>query len=362
MIKKIVLTTIAFLGMLSILHANASCPCWKNLYLCPCTKNISKILFIQNNIYAFSANEGLLKSEDQGETWTTLREGLHWENLNMIGLVGNEANHFILATGVKPEFYEWQANEMRWKKIKTEGIPSHGRITSFVQDSKETLYVTLDDPINNEASNINVGGIYQSIDFGAHWTNLKLKNAVVENNDSQRYVMLQTKLILDNKGNLYVKGKIVSRFNIDQDEKNFIYLLPSSKKQWVNTHYVGLDIFILNNDLLGLFSNEGQVFIKNIQLETDGQLRERQSWSFHPPEENIKPIIVVDQNTLYMIVGSNLYQLINMNDVQSKWTLVKNSDANIPTITCLAIHNHQLYAAGGRLNQSYSSIDVFQHG
>ncbi len=360
MTKKIILTLIALLGMLSIVHVNASCPCWKNLYLCPCTKKISKLLFIKNNTYAFSANEGLLRSDNQGKTWTAMREGLHWEELNMVGLVGYETNHFILATGDMPEFYEWHANEATWSKIRAEGIPSYGRITSLVQNSKGTLYASFDHEISdNVRSSDALESVYQSIDYGVHWTSLKLKSAVIDNDNSRAYAILQTKLILDNNDNLYVNGKVIFRYGIHQREKRFIYQLPRGKTQWIDTHCVASDIFILNNHFLGLISDDGQVSIKDIRLEIDGQLKEKQSWTFYPPIENIKPILVVDQNTLYMISGSNLYQLTHINDPQSKWALVKNGDANIPDITCLAIHNHQLYAAGGRMGQSESSIDVF---
>ncbi len=341
MIKKIILTVFAFCIMLFSILAEANCPCWKNLYLCPCTKNISNLVFIQNNAYAFSTNEGLLKSEDEGKTWTTLRNGLHWENLKMIGLVGNETSHFILATGDKPEFYEWQPKEIRWRKIQTQGIPLEGKITSFVQDSKGKLYISLDD---SSRSNHNAGDIYQSVDFGIHWTCLKLKSTVLNNRHLQSCDILHTKLILDAKDNLY--------------KDSFIYLRPSDKTQWIDTHYKAYDILILNNNLLGLVTDHGQLSIKQLKIEK--HVEEQQTWNFHSPEENIKPVIVADQNDLYMIANSNLYQLLNFKDPESKWTWVKNSDVNMPMITCLAIHNHQLFAAGGRMNQAQSSIDIFQ--
>lgn len=358
---------------------------WKNVYLCPSCKHISKMFFINNTIYALTGNEGLYKSADDGETWTSLKRGLPEGDIKMVDLVGDQEGHLILAINESipymwsngngfqvveimmdsPAFYEWYASLQSWEKIPAKGIPLNVKMTNLVQYPKGVLYASFDDESTPFVSNFGQDVVYQSIDNGRHWTSLQLKETAIRNthsSDMNNITVTHTKMIIDNNKNLYVKGTL----QYNNELHDFVYFLQQGETQWRDTTYSASDIFIAGNNLLGLMNDEGDIFIKEMQIQDNGLLKENKSWTFTAPEQNTHPIIAIEKNNMVMLIRSNnysaLYQLNDVTNPALKWSLVKNGDANIPDITSLALHHNHLYAVGSRLVQDiqYQSMDVFQ--
>lgn len=345
MLKSAILFLFIFLELISTKSYSDS-KGWKNLYTCYVTRSISKLVFKENNIYAFTANEGLLKSTDQGETWTTMRSGLPSTFITMVDLVGSENNHFILATrdGI---FYEWNSIVQQWDALSVIGLPDHGNMTSLIQDSQGNLYTSYDHSYQL---------IYKSVDHGIHW-----KAILSQNNDK----ISHTKILIDNQDNLYVSGLIESTNNKQlmpfERKKYFIYRLQYGQTQWVNIKYSAENIFIMQNGLLGLVADNGTIMLIDLQYYQN-HLSIKRRWVYSPPEQYIsRHLIAVGDNELYFFSGKNLYHLYDILNAKSHWQKEENGMVNIPDVDILTMNENRLYSAGKPLNQDQlqSSINIY---
>jgi photosystem II stability/assembly factor-like uncharacterized protein len=124
-----------------------------------------------NQVWAGVEIGGAWHSEDAGRTWTRRSDGLKTDDVHGFAIVNN-GSRLLYATTNKG-FYVSANDGQRWEQQMIDSPWQYTRTAQPKADGGPVMFLT-----NGEGAPGQQGRLFRSLDFGRHWNDVQLPNAV----------------------------------------------------------------------------------------------------------------------------------------------------------------------------------------
>ncbi len=175
---------ICFLGLTCTVNAQ-----WENIYTFPTFNHTMSIIAVSNDLYAGTSGNGVLKSQDNGDTWVESNNGIFLGSAYIFSLTSR--NDSIYAGGFGEISFSNNGGE-NWSLLDL-NLPLNNNVFALIVKD-QYLFAG----VGNENSN----GVYRKELSGTEWT--LMDNGLPENVGVNAFVIQNSSLFAGTESGIYV--------------------------------------------------------------------------------------------------------------------------------------------------------------